>query len=220
MSLPGSETGNDVHVLDVAGIPIRFSPMWLILVVLAFRWAGSMRDGVIMVVALTLSIVVHELGHAFASKAYGLQPSILIHAFGGWTRHLQARTPNQDLIVVAAGPGAGLALALVSFVLLLAWRASGLDSAVLPFLLPYLVSINVYLSILNLLPVLPLDGGRIALNAAQRYAAPAQALRTTALLSVVVAALAALGAAALSDWFIAIFFVALGVRAGMMLRDA
>jgi Zn-dependent protease len=131
------------------------------------------------------SILVHELGHALvATRIFGLGPAaILLHGFGGVTRF---RTPKKNwhaFVTALAGPSAGLLLGLVAvFVALVAPvpdRVAGI--------LDVVATINIFWSLFNLLPMLPLDGGNMLLHALQMAVAPHTADVVARGVSVVVA---------------------------------
>lgn len=120
-------------------------------------------DGVLVAVAITVSLLVHEFGHALVAKRYRLSPSIVLHAFGGFCiTDREAKSDGDDLRVVLAGPLMGLLLAgLVGAVFFL---APGLISAspVTQTFFGALLWINIVWSLINLLlPIWPLDGGRL-----------------------------------------------------------
>ena len=136
-------------------------------------------SGVVLV-----SILVHELGHALAFRSFGQSAHIVIYHFGGlaipevWGRRVSLR-PVQRLVVSAAGPLAQLALAAVIVIVLKAggWfvpfpipalgRSLGLyagreiDSHIISAVIDFLLWVNIFWPLLNLVPVPPLDGGQI-----------------------------------------------------------
>lgn len=113
----------------------------------------------IAVVVIFVSILVHELGHAFAGRRYGARPEILLHGFGGLCYLPEGDfSRKQNILVSLAGPAAGFGLAFVSYVLLLSLQPQN------PWVLTALgfsLWINVVWTVLNLLPILPLDGGQV-----------------------------------------------------------
>ena len=116
------------------------------------------------------SILVHELGHALvATRIFGLGPAaILLHGFGGVTRFRPPKKSWHAFVTALAGPSAGLLLGLVAvFVALVAPvpdRVAGV--------LDVIATINIFWSLFNLLPMLPLDGGNMLLHALQMAMAP------------------------------------------------
>lgn len=119
-------------------------------------WQGvAVWVGVVFV-----SIMVHEMGHALMARKYGMLPVIQLHGFGGWTMYSDGRlTRNQDLAVTAAGPGAGLSL--FAFMFLLFRDADWERGSLMKLAVMNLIWVNLVWSLFNLLPVLPMDGGRL-----------------------------------------------------------
>jgi Zn-dependent protease len=142
----------------IAGIPI-FLDMFFVLVIILFssRWftsgnADMMSIGLVIVVGLILSILLHELGHAFAARAFKIGVSHIDLTGLGGIAHFERSLPPSVIvrtIVFLAGPA-------------FSWLATQAFSAGKPMLatpLGYLSSINMQLMIFNLLPAYPLDGG-------------------------------------------------------------
>ena len=144
-------------------IPVTVEPIFFFLVVLL----GARRERVdlvaIWVGVVFVSILVHELGHAFAARRYGLVPSIRLHSLGGLTQwnRTRALSNRQSIWISFAGPLAGFALgglvhlAHPIFQVAPDWRLSVVYGD--------LLWVNIGWSLINLLPILPLDGGNIAL---------------------------------------------------------
>lgn len=158
MSIPFTST-RTVSLGSLGGIPVAASPLWLLTTAaLAFR-DGIGWDDPYFAFALTASVLVHELGHALVAKAYDLDPSIELHLFGGLCKHRLSHDYKIARRVVAAGPAAGLLLAAISYA---AWLS--LDAADAPFGLRYtawfLAVNNLGVSVINALPIWPMDGGQ------------------------------------------------------------
>ena len=119
-----------------------------ILLVLVFVFAGF------------LSIMIHELGHALTIRKYGLPAAITLRAFGGYASFPADKLDRkQSFVVTAAGP----ALQFVFGVLLIVLAPSisiPEGSLFLPFLRD-LIWVSIAWSILNCLPVYPMDGGQM-----------------------------------------------------------
>jgi stage IV sporulation protein FB len=106
-----------------------------------------------------VSILVHELGHALAGRRFGARPAILLHSMGGLCYLPGGRfSRGQNILVSLAGPAAGFLLAALTVVLL--YGLAPTDRLVR---YAFLVSlyVNVVWTLLNLLPILPLDGGQV-----------------------------------------------------------
>jgi len=200
--LPVAPTQYDVN-FSIFGIPVRIHPLfWLIAAFIS--WVDGRLDLVVVgIFCVFLSILVHELGHALSARYFGWPPSILLHGMGGLAFYspTSSYTRGRAIWIAFAGPLAGfLLLALTESVNigLVVAAASGHDWArrLLPTgeYTPFyratelLVWINAVWGILNLMPVFPLDGGRICseiLNA--RSSVVGQ--RRTAMIGMVTAAL-------------------------------
>lgn len=124
----------------------------------------------VWVACVLVSIVVHELGHAFAARRFGIRPAVVLHGIGGLTYLPGARlSRGQSIFVSLAGPAAGVGLWAVTRYLLepLAFGEGSFGGrenlATYAFALAVLdlLFMNLYWTIFNLLPILPLDGGQV-----------------------------------------------------------
>lgn len=146
------------------GFPIRVEWwFWLVAALLGGGHAAKTPDDwqrvAVWVAVVFASILLHELGHAVAARRYGASPQIVIHGMGGATIFQGGYlTRRQNIIMTAAGPAAGLCVALVIF--LIAQFAPPLPQiASQALVIGFFV--NFFWTLINLLPVLPLDGGQI-----------------------------------------------------------
>ncbi len=163
----------------------------LVLALLTLQGSRDGTEGLVrgLLYALTVfgSILVHELGHALLARRYRLFPiSITLHGFGGLTAHAHTKTARQGLFVSFAGPLAGLALGAVGGILMLA--ATPIGNSELTSWVFQLTAINIFWSLFNLVPMYPLDGGWILFHLLSMKKPPPWALRTTAYVSIVMAA--------------------------------
>lgn len=162
-----------------------------------------------------LSALVHELGHALAGQAFGYQPSISLVWMGGHTR-TNASEPipwHKLVVVIAAGPLAGLVLGGVAFAL---QRFGDVQSEILRYLLTLLFGANLFWALFNLLPVPPLDGGRIVRAVAIRFLGQTGFFGAQALALVVCIALVAL-AVKKTALLIGVLFLLYGFQALQLL---
>jgi stage IV sporulation protein FB len=166
-------------------------------------------DLVVWVACVFLSIVVHELGHALAGRAFGLEPAVLLYAMGGVTYRFGAALPRAKSIVVSlAGPAFGFGLFAVA--LGLSAFASGnehpwFDRSTLTGQgvmsgIGYLLFINLIWTLFNLLPILPLDGGQVF-----RDLMGPRLMRVTRIVGGLVAIAVCVWAAMSRQYFIALF---------------
>ena len=158
---------NHIEIGRIAGIPIYLDMMFvLILTLFCYPYftggdSQEMSAGIVIIIGLMLSILLHELGHAFAARALGIGMShIELTALGG-IAHFERSLPQSVLIrtvVLLAGPAVNILLWLgLGFV---ADEAIAADRSMLFSALATLSGANLWLAIFNLLPAYPLDGGR------------------------------------------------------------
>lgn len=160
------------------------------------------------VAVVLVSVVVHELGHAFMSRAFGHEPEVRLYAMGGVTtwRTTEDSGPGRHLLISLAGPAAGFVFgtpALLALIFIPELRGSSYE------LLFYdLVWVNYGWGILNLLPILPLDGGNAVRSGIEWLTGKdteRPALVVSTVFSVILFALAALNGflwgAFLAAWF-------------------
>ena len=156
-------------IFRVAGIQLRIHITFLLIIGwLAFGYyaegGSAMALGrVIFVLLLFACVVLHEFGHAFAAKAFGINtPDITLLPIGGVARlERMPEEPVQELIIALAGPAVNL---IIAFCLFLVIGTRGvLNPATVQGgdLVAQLLMINVVLLLFNLLPAFPMDGGRV-----------------------------------------------------------
>lgn len=153
-----------VRVGRLFGIPISLHITILFFLLPAFtRWKSGFGYAVEWALAVVLSILLHELGHALTAKRYGFGGlSIMLHGFGGFATSSGSRSPRQALVISLAGPAATFAWGGLCLVLgLWGMEQAGTDGVFAQAsLLHGLGRLNVLLGFLNLIPVLPWDGGQ------------------------------------------------------------
>lgn len=221
------------------GIPIEIQPwFWITAALLGGAVNANTREGmlytlVFMLVA-TVSILVHELGHALTGRRLGGGAAhIVLWAFGGLAYNRGGRfTLWQRFWMIFMGPGAGfLLLALVIGILCVifgtvdainlttisAFRQIWLPPSkeLLEFVNPtnprwwlvrHLVWINAWWGLINLLPILPLDGGQIA----DLWVRPQPRMYLLSTISAVV--MACVGVALMGSVYVAVLFGFLAYR--------
>lgn len=146
------------------GVPINVQPwFWITLAFLGgalhIRTSDDLLQVALFIIAGFVSILVHELGHALTGKSFGAPTQITLIAFGGYASFpANAFSRKQDFAVTAAGPAiqallGGIVLGALIFL-------PPLPSLVESFLAS-LVLISFFWAVINLVPVIPLDGGRL-----------------------------------------------------------
>lgn len=144
----------------IFGFPVRVRASFLILAVVLGLGGGSNPAALAIWVAIVfVSILAHELGHAFAGKAFGLDPAIELGGMGGVTYWPSGRnlTAGKSFIVSLAGPSVSLVLGfsvLVAQMFVHVPEGGLVDTAISDVLFA-----NIFWGFFNLFPVLPLDGG-------------------------------------------------------------
>lgn len=160
------EKSRSLWVLElgtVAKIPIRIHLTFLILVVwLAFGATNTKPIfEAFFVVMVFVCVLLHELGHALVAQRFGVQTrDITLYPFGGIATLLSQPTPKAELVIALAGPLVNVVIAGAMFPFI---------SLPTPPLTPEtpigmperLFMTNVALAVFNLLPALPMDGGRV-----------------------------------------------------------
>jgi Zn-dependent protease len=192
------------------------------------------------------SILAHELGHATLMRRFGEDPHVVLYMLGGLAisdgpARFRAgaggrRSAREQFLVSLAGPGAGFLLAALTVLLLLALGGQfQIDLTSLPFFYRYaappdsavpfemligdLLFINIFWGLINLLPVLPLDGGQAA-RVLFEVADPWNGTVRCLWLSVVAGGAVAVGAGFyLQDWFLALLFGSLAVSSYLTLQQ-
>ena len=146
--------------LTVLGFPVRFEIwFWVSAAFIASR-TNDLNRALLWIVLVTVSILVHELGHALAYRRFGAEASISMWGMGGLTHGCNAGhlTPQQRIFVSAAGSTLEMVtLGIPAWVLDQLWAPGGWAGLTLH----WLFWINVVWALVNLAPVWPMDGGHI-----------------------------------------------------------
>jgi Zn-dependent protease len=147
--------------LRVFGFPVHVRPGFVVfLLLVVFLYGGSL--GVWAAGAIAAFTLIHELGHAFAARATGARAEISLDFLAGYASYVPSRplTRPERVGIAAAGPGAQLLVAVTVL------AAMGVNPASYRSVVATEASMTIWwagvgLALLNLLPVLPLDGGTI-----------------------------------------------------------
>jgi Zn-dependent protease len=190
------------------GVPVYISPYWFLVAALIVVFYGESLQGAVsstvlryvvaaaFVILLYASVLVHELSHCVVARSFGLTVRrILLWPMGGYSEiEQEPQTPVRELAVSAVGPLTSLALAGCGLGLLYALSPVGTAR----ILVEQLILANGLVGVFNLLPGLPLDGGRMLRAGIWKVTGrPAQATITAAWGGRVLAVLLAIGALAL-----------------------
>ena len=159
-------------IAKVFGIPIRLHLTFLgfllfIFLVNAVRGGiHSAAYGLLFIIAIFVSVTIHEFGHSLVARSYGIKVSdITLLPIGGVSRiERLPEEPKQELRIAITGPLVSFGIALVLFLIILAISGikgfSGFSLVGGKFFLN-LMWVNVMLGIFNILPGFPMDGGRV-----------------------------------------------------------
>lgn len=162
----------------VAGIDLKVHLSFLLIVLLgAMQWGGFGVRGALFGAVLTLltfaSVTLHELGHSLVALRFGVPvKDITLYPIGGVARlGRRPSRPLHELLIALAGPAVNVVLALIIGALgvwlygqgamLDALQYARTDSPTVITLVAMLAASNAILAVFNMLPALPMDGGRV-----------------------------------------------------------
>jgi len=160
-----------LQVGSIAGSPVLISRSWFLVAALiaimvapaverAEPGLGALKylAGLMLAVLLYLSVLIHEASHALVAKRFGLPvSSITLHFLGGMTAiEGEPANPRQEFWVSVVGPISSLAVAACAFALSLVAPGGLIGLAV-----GGVAFTNLLVGVINLVPGLPLDGGRV-----------------------------------------------------------
>lgn len=164
------DAGPGIVLARPFGIPVYISPYWFVIAgVFIFVYANDLAStlhgatrfvvAAAFVVLLYLSVLVHELSHSVVARGFGLPVRrILLYPLGGFSEiEREPQTPGREFLVSAAGPALSLLLAAGGWGLTHVVTAGTIGGT----LISQLMWANLVVGGFNLLPGLPLDGGRM-----------------------------------------------------------
>ena len=160
------------RVARIAGIDVKIHITFLLLLAWFgwIYWQEGGLDGALQGISFTLllflCVLLHEFGHAFAARAYGIRtPDITLLPIGGVARlERMPDKPVQELVVAVAGPAVNVVIAAVLSVFL-ATKIHAVNLSELEHaggnMVTKLLAVNVMLIVFNAIPAFPMDGGRV-----------------------------------------------------------
>ena len=166
-----SSTTGTFRLGTVAGVDVQVANSWFLIIgLIAILMTPNIQEvapelggwaylaGVAFAVLLYVSVLLHEISHAVAARAFDMQVnSINLHFLGGATEiEGEAETPWREFVIAVVGPLTSLALGAVALLSL-----GALGDGLLRFTVAALAAANLVVGVLNLVPGLPLDGGRV-----------------------------------------------------------
>lgn len=149
----------------VLNFPVRVHFSFFLVAIILGINAGNIIKIALWVLIVFFSILLHELGHAVAAEYYGRSPRIELYSMGGLTvstRYSLLSYPK-EILISFAGSLAGFLLGGLIFVI--TSFTGYIDHEYLHFIVEQLLWVNIGWGVINLIPILPLDGGSIMRNA-------------------------------------------------------
>lgn len=160
------------------GVPLRFHFTFILLfaflVTISATGSQTWVGNTIFVAALFASVFLHEMGHALVSRRYGIRTlEIVMFPIGGLARLEKNPGVREEFWIAIAGPAVNFVIAAGLFVYLVftgQWEALPKLSEATDFNMMERIALgNLALGVFNLLPALPMDGGRILRSLLARY---------------------------------------------------
>ncbi len=142
-------------------IPVLIQPtFWIFLLLFSYDPGGVVPKMCVLATVFMGSLLFHELGHGLAAKKFGCSPKITLESFGGYTSYSSRGLSDwQQCMITLAGPlFTALLIGLSRYLL----KMHVFQEVWLVSFLYYTMQLNIYWLIVNLAPLEPLDGGKIA----------------------------------------------------------
>lgn len=148
-------------------IPVYIHPtFWIFLLFFTNIYEDFSFLNVIVGAVVFLSLLVHEYGHALTALYFGARPTITLEGFGGNAQYNGSGiTPKQDFLITLNGPLLQSFLIALSYYLL---NSAIFENYYINYLFYITMRMNVMLVLLNLIPIVPLDGGQLLRNILER----------------------------------------------------
>ena len=163
--------GWSIPIGVIGGTTIRIHVTFLLLllwIAIAHYVQGGVQaaaQGVAFVVLVFICVVLHEFGHVYAAKRYGVDtPDITLLPIGGVARLMRIpEHPSQELVIAVAGPLVNLVIAGVLYLILGRFQPMAGTEPQNPGIdmLTRLAAVNLFLVLFNAIPAFPMDGGRV-----------------------------------------------------------
>jgi stage IV sporulation protein FB len=151
-------------------IPVRIETgFWIFLIFFTEIYRSFSMESVLLGLVLFFSLLVHEYGHALTAMFFGARPQITLEAFGGSAAYNSRMTPKQDFLITLNGPLLECVLILVSYAVL---KLGLVEHHYARYFWSVMMRLNILWVALNLIPVVPLDGGRLLRNVLERKWGP------------------------------------------------
>ncbi len=161
-----------LNIGSVAGTAIRIHVTFLLFLAWIFGVeyiAGGPQaawSSLLFIVLLFLCVLLHEFGHIFTARAFGVRtPDVILLPIGGVSRLERIpEKPSEEFLIAIAGPAVNVVIAAVLVLVgganLSADHLAALESADVS-MIDRLAVVNLFLAVFNLIPAFPMDGGRV-----------------------------------------------------------
>lgn len=165
--------GWSLNIGSVSGTAVRIHITFLLFLAWIFGasyvsgGAGAAWTSLIFILLVFLCVLLHEFGHIFTARAFGVQtPDVVLLPIGGVARLERIpEKPLEEFLIAIAGPLVNIAIA--GLLLLFAGAdissnaaAAAIDNSKIP-MVDRLAAVNLFLALFNLIPAFPMDGGRV-----------------------------------------------------------
>jgi Zn-dependent protease/predicted transcriptional regulator len=165
-------SGGSIKLFEVRGTAVRVHLTFFLLLawVATIYWykggAQAALYGLVFIAVLFTCVVLHEFGHIFMARRYGIRtPDVTLLPIGGVASlERMPRKPGQEIMVALAGPAVNLVIAIVLLVLFRGQidleKLQEVQYAPVNLVMQVAVA-NIVLFVFNLIPAFPMDGGRV-----------------------------------------------------------
>jgi stage IV sporulation protein FB len=164
--------GWSFNIGSVAGTKVRIHVTFVLFLAWIFgvsyfsSGAQAAWNGLLFIVLLFLCVLLHEFGHIFTARAFGVAtPDVILLPIGGVARLERIpEKPSEEFLIAIAGPAVNFAIAailiLVGGVTVDANHVVAIESTQAS-MVDRLAEVNIFLALFNLIPAFPMDGGRV-----------------------------------------------------------
>ena len=161
-----------LNIGSVAGTTVRIHVTFLLFLAWIFGVqyiSGGPQaawSSLLFIVLLFLCVLLHEFGHIFTARAFGVRtPDVILLPIGGVARLERIpEKPSEEFLIAIAGPAVNVVIASLLVLLaganLSADHLAALESADVS-MIDRLAAVNLFLAVFNLIPAFPMDGGRV-----------------------------------------------------------
>jgi Zn-dependent protease len=196
-----------IRLGSVFGSPLYIEPSFFILLVvfifIDLQRGVAIEKALLWAPTLFFSVIVHELGHAAMIAALGFGRSLIaLGGFGGVTVNARSGRPWQNILISLAGPVAGALFGLVLMVALYNIRFLQTDRMMSAWF-PMMILVNFAWAVFNLLPIYPLDGGKIMRDGTSWFMTNQRSFQITTWVSMILALVLAIAGLAQRNYFTA-----------------